>query len=249
MIVCANVANLLFARGAARQREVAMRLALGARRSRLIRLLLTESVVLAVVGGALGLVVAKWSSALLLRFLAYGYDSLLIDFRPDVRLLSFTAGVTILAAAVFGIAPALRSSRLDLHDTLKGGSSGALGSGPVLRIGRTLVSAQVALSLLLLVTAGIFIRTAGSVTRSGIRTGAGTDVLGVSGHARVRRCARAGALRAAPEPVERNAWSGVRESAPPCARPGGGRWTRGMCRAGGTGCGEARRAAGRRRVL
>jgi predicted permease len=157
-IVCANVANLLFARGASRQREMAMRLALGARRSRLIRLLLTEAAVLALAGGALGLVVSRWSSALLLRFLAYEYDSFLVNFRPDARVLLFAATVTTLAVVVFGLAPALRSSRLSLHDTLKSGSAGVRGSGPVLKIARVLVSAQVALSLLLLVTSGIFIR-------------------------------------------------------------------------------------------
>jgi predicted permease len=164
LIACANVANLLLARAASRQKEMAVRLAIGAGRSRLIRQLLTESVLLAAVGGALGLVLAFWSTDLLVAFMSSGRDPVHLTVRPDPWVLGFTAAVSILTGILFGLSPALRSTRLDLTPALKqsGGKEPGTAPGRHARrhgIGRTLVVAQVSLSLLLLVGAGLFVRT------------------------------------------------------------------------------------------
>ncbi len=167
LIACANVANLLLARGTSRQKEMAVRLAIGARRSRLIRQLLTESVLLAALGGVVGLVLAFWSTDLLVAFMSSGRDPVHLTVTPDPRVLGFTMAVSILTGIVFGLAPALRSTRLDLTPALKASDARELGTAPgtsrhqVRRqgIGRTLIVAQVSLSLLLLVGAGLFVRT------------------------------------------------------------------------------------------
>jgi predicted permease len=164
LIACANVANLLLARGTSRQKEMAVRLAIGAWRSRLIRQLLTESVMLAALGGALGWVLAYWSTDLLVAFMSSGRDPIHLTVTPDPWILGFTAAVSILTGILFGLSPALRSTRLDLTPALKesgGREPGTAQGRPVRRlgIGRTLVVAQVSLSLLLLVGAGLFVRT------------------------------------------------------------------------------------------
>ncbi|HEV3276676.1 MAG TPA: ABC transporter permease [Terriglobia bacterium] len=163
LIACANVANLLLARGTSRQKEMAVRLAIGARRSRLIRQLLTETVLLAALGGLVGLVLAFWSTDLLVAFMSSGSDPVHLTVTPDPWVLGFTAAVSILTGILFGLSPALRSTRLDLTPALKESSrEPAMSSGRRARrlgIGRTLVVAQVSLSLLLLVGAGLFVRT------------------------------------------------------------------------------------------
>ncbi len=161
LIACANVANLLLARATTRQKEMAVRLALGAGRTRLIRQLLTESVLLASAGGALGVLLAYWASSILLAFMSSGRDPVTLHVTPDLRVLTFTAGVSVLTGILFGLAPALRGTRLSLTPALKEGAGGAHRHGRRLRLGlgKALVAAQVAISLLLLMGAALFVRT------------------------------------------------------------------------------------------
>jgi predicted permease len=158
LIASANVANLLLAHGAARSREFAVRMAVGAGRLRLVRQLFTESALLALIGGFVGVLLAWWGSRLLLVMASDGPDALPVDVTPNLRILGFTFGVSALCAIGFGIAPALRASRTEPNTSLKAGKSAA---STLLRspLGKTFVVAQVALSLLLLIAAGLFVRT------------------------------------------------------------------------------------------
>jgi predicted permease len=162
LIACANLANLLLARGAARQREFAVRLSIGAGRGRLIRQLLTESILLAFIGAVAGLVLAQWADALMLRMVSgTGPFAVQLSLRPDARILTFTLGVAALTAILFGLAPALRATRIDLSPVLKSGSTGSNTEAlhhrfPVAKI---LVVAQVSVSLVLLVAAGLFVHS------------------------------------------------------------------------------------------
>jgi predicted permease len=158
LIACANVANLLLAHGAARRREFAVRLAIGAGRGRLIRQLFTESALLSLAGGALGVAFAWWGGRLLLSMASSGPTPLPIDVTPNLRILGFTVAVSMICAIVFGVAPALKAARINPHESLKGGR-GSVGSTLQNRLGKTLVVVQVAISLLLLVGAGLFVRT------------------------------------------------------------------------------------------
>src|SRR6267143_3300412 len=164
LIACANVANLLLARGAARQREFAMRIAIGAGRGRLIRQLLTESLLLAVSGAAAGLLLAHWADALLLRMVsggASGPPCIHLDLQPDARVLGFTLGVTLLTTILFGLIPSLFSTRLDLTPVLRSTPTGAFSEASHRRFpaGKILVVTQVAVSVILLVSAGLFVRS------------------------------------------------------------------------------------------
>jgi predicted permease len=157
LIACANVANLLLARGAARQREFAVRLATGAGRGRLIRQLLTESMVLATIAGLVGVAFAVWSRKVLVSLISSNTNPVFLDLRPDTRLLAFTIGVTFLTAFLFGFVPALRTTRIDLAPSLKENSRAFSGAGGRLR--KALVVSQVALSMLLAVGAGLFLNS------------------------------------------------------------------------------------------
>ena len=158
MIACANVANLLLSRAAGRQKEIGLRLALGASRSRLIRQLLTENVLLALLGGLLGILFAVWIKDGLIAVSLWGGRGMALEPRLDWRVLGFTFALSFLTGIIFGIAPAWRTTRVDLTPSLK--ESGRASSG-VHRslLGRGLVVVQVALSLILLVGAGLFVRT------------------------------------------------------------------------------------------
>ena len=157
LIACANVASLMLARGAARQREMAVRLAVGASRSRLAGQLLVESILLGLLGGIAGLAFAYLCVQMLLGFVPrFGTSQLDLQVSPDLRLLAFTFAVSLLTGVVFGLAPALQSTRPDLVPALKDNTP-RRHSRPTLR--KALVVAQVVLSLLLLVGAGLFVRT------------------------------------------------------------------------------------------
>jgi predicted permease len=162
LIACANVANLVLARGATRRREIAVRVALGAGRLRLLQQLLTESVMLAVAGGALGLILAQWGDFLLLRMVSSVSNPVLLDLHPDITIFAFTLGVSLLTGILFGLLPGLRAARLDLNAVLKGASKGAIrGGGHDGRAsaGRILVAGQIAVSLSVLIVAGLFVHS------------------------------------------------------------------------------------------
>jgi predicted permease len=158
LIACANVANLLLARGAARQRELAIRLALGARGRDLARQLLVESLVLAFVGGVLGLLVSAWTTDLLLRMLPFEGAARTFHSEPDLRVGLFTMGVSLLTGLLFGLIPAWQTSRPAVTSTLKDEAGSVIGGGHV-GFRKGLVVAQVALSLLLLFAAGLLTRS------------------------------------------------------------------------------------------
>jgi predicted permease len=158
LIACANVAGLLLARATARQKEIAVRLSLGARRLRLIQQLLTESVLLASLGGLLGFLFASWFSELLVALVASGRQTFTLPLHVNERVLLFTAGIALLTGILFGLAPAFSATRMSLTSALKEGGASVLGARRS-RLVKALVSAQVALSLLLLVGAGLFLRT------------------------------------------------------------------------------------------
>jgi predicted permease len=157
LIACANVANLLLAKATTRQREIAIRLAIGASRRRIVQQLLIESVLIALIGGAAGLGFAGWGSRLLLSFFVSADRILTVSTSPDGRVLAFTLAVSAVTGLVFGLAPAWQSTAPAISPTLQSEAAGVVGGRGRLR--RVLVVSQVALSLVLLIGAGLFIRT------------------------------------------------------------------------------------------
>jgi predicted permease len=158
LIACSNVANLLIARATARQKEIAVRLALGASRRRLICQLLEESVLLSAAGGLAGLGLAVWMDRTLIGFLPLGVTPLTVSSTPDWRVLGFTFAVAVLTGLIFGLAPALQATRPELAGTLKD-QAGSVVGGTAVGLRKSLVVAQVSLSLLLLIGAGLFIQS------------------------------------------------------------------------------------------
>jgi predicted permease len=158
LIACANIANLLLARAAGRQREIAVRLTLGAGRMRLIRQMLTESVLLAVVGGGAGVAFAAWAGRLLVRMVSTGSAALPLQTGLDGTVLVFTTLLSLATGILFGLAPALRATRVDLSAPLKEGRAAGLARTRSL-LAKALIVSQVALSAVLLIGAGLFIRS------------------------------------------------------------------------------------------
>jgi len=159
LIACTNVASLLLARAAARQREIAIRSALGAGRWRMVRQLFVESVILAIAGGAVGLFFSVWLTRGLVRFLPYDRATLGLSAAPDARVLLFTTAVTLATAVLFGLVPALRGSRVGTAATLKDEAGSVTAGQGHVRLRKAFVALQVCLSLLLLIGAGLFVRT------------------------------------------------------------------------------------------
>ncbi|MBZ5500504.1 MAG: ABC transporter permease [Acidobacteriia bacterium] len=159
LIACANVANLLLARATARQKEIGVRIALGASRGRLIRQLLTESTVLSGIGGTAGVLFAYWAARLLVRLASPPSNPIPLEVDPHARVLAFTVAVSVLTGVLFGLVPALRATRMDVNSTLKENARSVAGSGARLNTGKVLVIGQVAISLLLVLGAGLFVRT------------------------------------------------------------------------------------------
>ena len=159
LVACFNVANLLLARAAAREKEIAVRAAMGASRARLIRQMLTESILLAMAGAAGGALMGNWVIRGLENLRPLGDFSLRLAFAFDWRVFAYVAGVALLAGIVAGLAPALRTSRTNLNDTLREGGRGLIGDAGRHWVRNGLMVAQVAGSLIVLVAAGLFTRS------------------------------------------------------------------------------------------
>ena len=165
LIACANVANLLLARAAGRGKEIAIRLAVGATRGQIIRQILTEGLVLGLAGGSVGLLLAVWGGRTLLALLPFANYTATISADPDWRILAFTIAVSVACGLLFGLAPALQTTRQDLASTIKAQGGAVISGGSQVVIRKSLVVAQVALSLVLLTGAGLFLRSMGNLQR------------------------------------------------------------------------------------
>lgn len=170
LIACANVANLLLARGASRSTEMGVRLALGASRKQLLTQLMTESLVLAVFGGLVSLIVAKWTLAGIASFLPPEAVSAM-NFAVDGRVMAFAAGLAIVTGFLFGLYPALQSTRSDLIATIRAGAGQIAGGHSSSRLRSALVTVQIALSMALLASAGLFVKSLAAVSKVDIGLG------------------------------------------------------------------------------
>ena len=159
LIACANIASLMLARAAARQKDLAVRQALGASRLRLIRQLLTECVLLSTAGALVGILFARWGTALLVRYISTAKNAVFLDLSLDSRVLGFTVAIAVFTSVLFGLLPALRATRVSLTWAMKGRLAIESERGGRLRSRHWIVASQVALSLVLLVAAGLFLRS------------------------------------------------------------------------------------------
>lgn len=159
LIACANIANLLLARANAREREITVRLTLGASRMRLVRQLLAESLLLGVAGAFLGAVLAQWISRFLVAFISNSSDRYFVDLAPDWRVLGFMLGIALLTSLLFGLAPAYRATRIAPAAALRAAGRSVMGGREKFSLRRGLVISQVAFSLVLLVGATLFVRS------------------------------------------------------------------------------------------
>ena len=159
LIACVNIANLLLARATARRREISIRLAIGASRARVVRQLLTESLLLALFGAACGTLFSIWGARLLVGLLSTKPNQLDIDLSPDLHVLAFTAAIAVLTGLLFGLIPALRATGIGPNQALKENARGAVHGGARFTLGKALVTGQVALCLMLLTAAGLFMGT------------------------------------------------------------------------------------------
>jgi predicted permease len=162
LTACVNVANLLLAKSTARRREIAVRIAIGAGRARILRQLLTESAMLAVIGGALGLAVASWLTYPIFLYLPQTHLRITLDLTPDLRAFAFASCLAILTGLFFGLAPALEASKISVANAVKNESAGSIGAAQRdgrLNLRQCLVAWQMALSLLLMVGAGLLVRS------------------------------------------------------------------------------------------
>ena len=164
LVVCANISNLMLSRGVARAREMTVRMTLGANRRRLVAQLLTESAMLGAVSGALGLSATVWTTRVLLAVVASAGSPVVLDVRPDRRILAFTAGMTLLCVALFGLLPAFRVTRVDLGTALRAHGRSVVSARA--RLTRLFVVAQIALSTMLLVGTGLLVRSARQLLRA-----------------------------------------------------------------------------------
>jgi predicted permease len=159
LIACANLANIMLARASAREREIAVRLAIGASRGRIVRQLLAESLLIAVAGAVAGALLARWLGASIVAFLSSEANPLFVDLRPDARVLGFTALLALLTCVVFGLAPALRATHVAPGAAMKSGGRGITAGRERFGLRRLLVVTQMALSLVLVVGALLFVGT------------------------------------------------------------------------------------------
>lgn len=165
LIACANLANLQLARGLARQREIAVRLSLGAGRARLVRQLLTESVLLGLAGGASGLLVAWWSLEAFVGTFEHSSGAMGLRAQLDLRVMAFTAGISVVTGILFGLTPALRVTRPDVQTTLKEQGAAVTVNVSSMRLRKGLLISQVALTAMLLIAAGLFVRSFNNLKR------------------------------------------------------------------------------------
>lgn len=165
LIACGNVANLLMARGAARQREIAIRMAVGAGRFRLVRQFLVESLLLSVLGGIVGLIVSVWTLGVLVASIPPSIGALGLSPQLDLRMLGFNVALALLTGLLFGLAPAFRATRLNLESTLREQGSSVSGSLSQIRFRKGLVVSQIVLTTVLLVGAGLFARSLNNLKR------------------------------------------------------------------------------------
>jgi hypothetical protein len=159
LIACANLATLLLARATARHKEISVRLAIGASRVRLIRQLLTESMLLSAIGGILGLLFARWGTQGLLMLMPRGENQLILDVKPDWKVLLLTLLASVLTGILFGLAPALRAARMELAPAMKESAGNVSEDRRGHFLGESLVVAQISASLVLMTGAGLFVRT------------------------------------------------------------------------------------------